>query len=169
MTRKIILILITILMMFSLTSCGVRESLNEKIVEKVSETVVEKATDGALNMDIKDGEISFKDEDGEEVTFGATKWPEDKAGSLIPKFEKGKIVSVINSEAGSMIALEEVEEKDFKAYIEEVMELGFTNNIVEFTSDAGQIFSANKNEEEIISLLYDLESRGLHITYEIIE
>lgn len=155
-------------MMVSLTSCGVRESLNEKIVEKVSETVVEKATDGALDMNIKDGEISFKDEDGEEVTFGTTKWPEDKAGALIPKFTKGKIVTVINSDAGSSIVLEEVEEKDFKAYIDEVMEQGYTNNIIEFASETGQVFSANKNEAELISILYDSESKTLHITYEII-
>lgn len=167
MSRKVLVILITILMMFSLSACGVRESLNEKIVEKVSETVVEKATDGAVNMDIKDGQISLKGQDGEEITFGDTKWPEDKAGAQLPKFNKGQVISVVNAEAACVIILEKVEKQDFLAYIDEIKDAGFVNNVVEFTSDTGQVYSAIKDEGEVISLLYDSESKAFHITYEI--
>jgi len=42
--KKTIVILLTILMMLTLASCGVRKSLDEKIAEKVTEGVINKAT-----------------------------------------------------------------------------------------------------------------------------
>lgn len=167
MLKKITVILLCVLMMFSLASCGVKQNLNEKIAEKVTEGVINKATDGQLDVDLKGDELTLKGKDGEKVTIGDTKWPKTGAGNLLPEFKKGKITSTMNSENGCMIIIEEVAEKDYKAYLEEIKEQGFTNEIVEFSSGTAESYSANKDEKEIINILYDSENQGLHITFEI--
>lgn len=167
MFKKITVLLLCILMMLSLASCGVRQSLNEKIVEKVSEGVVNKATDGEIDIDLKGEEVSLKGKDGENVTIGSTKWPKNGAAQFIPEFKKGKITSTINSENGCMITLEEAAEKDVNAYIDEIKELGFTNDVTEFTSGTAENYSASKDENELINILYDSEGKELYISYEI--
>ena len=59
MFKKTIVILLTILMMLTLASCGVRKSLDDKIAEKVTEGVVNKATGGEATSNKKsDGQSS---------------------------------------------------------------------------------------------------------------
>lgn len=60
MFKKTIVILLTILMMLTLASCGVRQSLDEKIAEKVTEGVINKATGGeAASTKKAGGQSSF--------------------------------------------------------------------------------------------------------------
>jgi len=90
MFKKLIVILLTVLMMLSLASCGIKKSVDEKIAEKVTEGIVNKATGGEVDLDIKDGQLTVKGEDGEKVSFGDTKWPEGQTADLLPKLKKAK-------------------------------------------------------------------------------
>lgn len=166
MFKKIIVILLSTLMILSLTSCGVRQSLDEKITEKVTEGVINKATGGEANIDIDKGQLTVKGKDGEQISFGNNKWPEGGAANLIPEYKKGNIVSAINSDKACVIAAEQVEDKDFKQYVEELKARGFTIDAAEYTSDLGQGYSANLDEKTRVSVLYDPENKGLTISLE---
>lgn len=167
MVKKNLAIVLAILMMFALAGCGAQEKMNEKIAEKVTEGVLNSATDGNAKVDLDGDQVKIKGKDGEEFTFGDTKWPNSGAAQLIPEFKKGKVMSAMNSEEACMIIIEEVGEKDFKDYIEEIKGQGFTNNTTEYTSGTGQGYSANKEENEVITVLYDSETEALHVNYEV--
>jgi hypothetical protein len=167
--RKISVILLSILVMLTLASCGVKQSLDEKIAEKVTEGVINKATGGEANIDIDKGELTLKGEDGEKITFGENKWPKGEAASLIPEFKKGKIVTAINSDKACTVVIEQVEEKDFKKYVEELKNRGFTNDAAELSSGSSQSYGAHLNENTMAFVMYDSEQKALTISIEIAE
>lgn len=153
-------------MIFSLVACGVKESINEKITEKVTEGILEKATGGETDIDIKDGGLTIKNEDGEEFSFGQSEWPEGQAADFIPEFKNGNIVSVLNSDGVCLITIEEVEEEDFKEYVKEVKDAGFTNEVTEYSSELGIGYFASLDEYTKISLMYGPENKTLSISTE---
>ena len=169
MFKKTIVVLLATLMMLSLASCGVRQSLDEKIAEKVTEGVMNKATGGEANIDIDKGELTLKGEDGEKITFGGNKWPEGDAAKQIPEFKKGKIVTAMNSDKACTIAIEKVEEKDYKQYVEKLKDRGFTNDVSEFTSESSHSYGAHLNEKTMVFVLYDTQQQVLTINLEIRE
>lgn len=60
MFKKTIIILLTTIMMLTLASCGVKQSMDEKIAEKVTEGVINKATGGeAASTKKAGGQSSF--------------------------------------------------------------------------------------------------------------
>ena len=166
MLKKFIVVLLSTLIMLSLTSCGVRQSLDEKIAEKVTEGVIEKATGGEANIDVDKGQLTIKGENGEKVTLSDSKWPEGEVAKLIPEFKKGNIVSAINSDKACVIMIEQIEAKDFKQYVEQLKARGFTNDVAEYTSDSGQSYNAHLNENTMIVVLYDPENKALTINLE---
>ena len=169
MFRKISVILLSILVMLSLASCGVKQSLDEKITEKVTEGVINKATGGEANIDIDKGELTLKGEDGEKITFSENKWPKGKAASLIPEFKKGKIITAASTDKACTIMIEQVEEKDYAQYVKKLKDQGFTNDVAEFTSGSSQSYGAHLNENTMAFVMYDSEQKALTISIEIAE
>ena len=167
MFKRIIVILLSIVMMLSLASCGVRQNLDQKIEEKVTEGVIKKATGGTADVDLDKGQLTVKGEDGEKVTFGDSKWPEGGAANLIPEFKQGNIVSAINADAACAIMFEQVEEKAFKQYIEDIKVQGFTNDVAEYTSGSTHGFNAHLDDNTMIFVLYDSEGKTLTVNFEI--
>ncbi|WP_090441490.1 DUF6591 domain-containing protein [Natronincola peptidivorans] len=169
MGKRIIAILLSALVVLSLGGCSVKKNLNEKIAEKVTESVLEKVAgdDVDIDIDIKDGGIAIKGEDGEEISFGSSKWPDGGAADSIPIFNKGNIISVINSNASCMIILEEVEEEDYKKYVVELKDAGFTNDVTEFSGDMGLGYFASLDEHTLISTMYAPDNKALSITIEV--
>lgn len=165
--KKFIVILLSVVMLLSLGACGAKKKLNEKVAEKITEGVIEKATGGEAQLDIDKDRLTIKGKDGEEYSFGENEWPKGKKADLIPEFKKGKIVSVMNSDDTSVIILEEVEENDFKEYIEKLRDLGFTNNVIEVSSGEDMGFYANSNEETVVSVTYNAGNRILNISIQV--
>ena len=169
MSRKIIAILLTFFVIAALGGCGAKEKMEEKVAESVAEGLINKAVDGDGKVDIDGDKVSIKGEDGEEFSFGETEWPDSGAAKEIPQLNKGVVVSAMNSEQYCMIMLEEVEPQDFNNYLEEIKDQGFTNDSYEYTSDTGYSYSAGKDENTKISLMYDPEVNSVTINYEISE
>lgn len=166
MFRKIVVILISTLIMLSLVSCGVSDKVNEKISEEVTEGVLDKAVGGDADVEIDGDKMTIKGKDGE-FTIGGTEWPDSGAGALIPKFKKGTLVSSMNTETACVIALEDVEKLDFERYLEELKEIGFTKDPVEFNMDSTQSYTASSDDSSKISVTYDSESTGMSISFEV--
>lgn len=169
MFKKLIVILLTVLMMLSLASCGIKKSVDEKIAEKVTEGIVNKATGGEVDLDIKDGQLTVKGEDGEKVSFGDTKWPEGQTADLLPKFKKGKIITTINADKACMVMLENVELQDYNKYVEELKSSGFSNEVSEYSSETNYNFMAKSNETTYVVVMYDSENKTISINLEISE
>lgn len=169
MSKKTIAILLVVFMIALVGGCGVKEQVSDKITEKVTEGVINKALDGEGTVDIDGGKVSIKGEDGEEFSFGDTEWPKDGVAELIPKFTKGKISSVMSSNEICGIIIEEVEKSDFDQYAEEIKAQGFTNEPLEFTSNTASTYSALKDENTRISLQYQLEGKIMSISLEVSE
>ena len=112
--KKLTYVLLMIVLLSLCVGCGVKQNMEEKIAEKVIEQAV-----GDADIDIDGEEVTIKTEEGN-VTFGSTEWPDTDLSSKIPEFKKGKIASVMNSEAYLLVIVEEVGENDFMNYYEEV-------------------------------------------------
>ncbi len=166
MIKNNLVVFLAVLILFALGGCGVQDKVNEKVGEKVTEGILNHATDGNAKVDIDGDKMSIKGKDGEEFSFGDTKWPDNKAARLIPEFKKGKVVSVLNSDGACLISVEQVKEKDAQQYLEEIKSQGFTNDTTEYSFDNTWSYSANKDENSMISLSYNSESQGLSITVE---
>jgi predicted small lipoprotein YifL len=166
MIKRIIAILIAVILLFSLVGCGARKKVDQKIQEKVMEKTVDKITGDNVDIDTDKDKITIKGKDGnEEFTFGDSKWPEGKAADLIPKFKKGNIVSVMNADSACVIMIENVQENDFKQYMEEVKKAGFTKDVAEHSSTVGFGYLASSDNGRI-SIAYSPEEKSLSITIE---
>lgn len=155
--KKISYILIVLVLISLLTACGAKEKMEEKIAEKVIEQAV-----GNADIDIDGNEVTIKTEDGN-VTWGSTEWPDTQLSNKIPEFKKGKIVSVMNSEAYLMVIIEDVEEKDFMDYYEGVKR-EFSQESYE-TKSEDMIAYMGKNDEGIsIMASYTMEDKTVSIT-----
>ena len=113
--KKISCILVIIVLLLIFTGCGAKQSMEDKIAEKI----IEQAVGDNADIDIDGDQITVKTEEGD-VTFGSTEWPNTELSGKIPELKKGKIVSVMNSEANLAVIIEEVEEKDFMDYYQRV-------------------------------------------------
>lgn len=169
MSKRIIAVFLAVFMIAAVGGCGVKDRVNDKISEKVSEGVINKALDGEGTVDIDGDKVSIKGEDGEEFSFGDTEWPDSGAAQSIPKFNQGKITSVMNSNTVCGIIFEEVEKADFEQYVQEVKDQGFTTEPLEFTSDMAATYAAKKDDKTSITVQYQLEEKIMSISVEISE
>lgn len=163
MFKRIILGLLTVLLVLSLAGCGVKEKVNEKISEKVTEGVMEKAAGDDVDVDLDGDQVTFKDKDGNKLTVGDSKWPETGAANLLPELKKGKIISAVNSDEACVVLIENIEEKDFKQYVEELKTKGFTKEVTEYTNESSQGYNAYLNEKTAVFVAYDAQNKGLSI------
>lgn len=169
MSKKVVAILLMVFMIAAVGGCGAKEKMNDKIAESVTEGIINKALDGEGKVNLDGDKVSIKGEDGEELSFGEAEWPDSGAAQQIPSLKKGVVVSTMNSDKFCMIMLEEIEQDDFNQYLEEIKAQGFTNDSFEFNSDTGYSYSASKDENTMISLMYDSEAKSVTINYEISE
>lgn len=121
MTKKILIICLVILMLFSFVSC-------KKAVEKAVEGAAEKAFEDALEknsdddvkveIDIDDDKMEIKTEDGSMIVDAdGVEWP-DEAPDFIPVY-KGKLIAVTTMGGVINATTDEATEDGAKEYIEE--------------------------------------------------
>lgn len=160
--KKVFIIAQVLLLILSLTGCGVKQKIENKVGEKITEKIIESATgDKNTKIDIDGDKVVIKDkESGSEATFGGTEWPKIKS---IPEFKNGKVISVIEDGQGSaIIMLENVEQKDFENYWEKIKE-DFTENIFEMNSGGAISFAGENNEGFGVQLTYDSNNKSLSV------
>lgn len=152
--KKFYALLLASLVLISLAGCGVKEKLQEKAAEKVTETLLEKA--GLKDADIDGDKVTIKGESGEEVTFGGTEWPKDELDGQIPEFKDGVVSSMVNTEDAIMIALDEVKKEDALAYLEDIKK-DFSEESYDMSSDSGFSYGGKNADGKAIYLQYSDE------------
>lgn len=152
--RKGLAVLIVMLLLLSLTGCGVRQKIADKVTEKITEGIVDKVAGEDVDIDLDDGTINVKGEDGTEWTMGGGEWPKDGAAAMIPEFKEGTISAVVNSPEGCWIEIEEVDEKDFQQYVEALKNAGFDKNVATSSDEENVTYIAWLEEKASVSVSY---------------
>jgi len=148
--KKLLLIAIVLLLALTAVAC---KSPTEKAEEAVTEKIVEKGL-GVDNVDIDDGEVTIEGKDGKKINYGGTEWPDNDIARTIPKLKKGNINSVISSDGGVMIGMDQVEKEDFDDYLGKIKEI-FAENAVESNADGFSAYSAGNGDGLLILINYD--------------
>jgi hypothetical protein len=165
--KKMIVILLAGVMLLSPGGCGAKKKLSEKVAEKVTEGIIEKATGGEVKLDINKDKVTVKGKDGEVLSFGENEWPKGQAADLIPEFKKGKIITTMNSDEGCAVLLEGVDESDFQQYVEALKNAGFTNNMTEIQDEKEMGFYGSTEEGALVSIYYSANDGMMNLNVQV--
>lgn len=158
MKRKLIMLL-SIFTVLSLAGCGVKE----KVYEKTTEKVLEKATGVKdVKIDSSKEKVTIEGDDGEKISFGAGEWPDSELTKKLPKLEKGEVVSVFEMPNAVVIGLEKVAADDFSEYLDKIKKV-FPNDA--FTMNSEGYFSYGAGNEEGDSIAMSYSEDQVSITY----
>lgn len=100
-TKRIATAIIAGALLFGTVGCG---AAAEKVSEKATEKAIEKAAGGDVDIDTKgDGKVTYKDKDGNAITYGNSELPEGWSKDLtIPKGFKLLSSSSLKSDGGTI-------------------------------------------------------------------
>jgi hypothetical protein len=159
--KKVFVVLLSLVMVLSLAGCGVKEKIESKVSDAIGEKVIEDLSGG--NVDVSGDTVKIKGDDGTEVTFGSTKWPDSDLVKNIPEFKDGTIVSVMDSEEFSMIIIEKVKEKDFTSYYESIKK-DFTKDSFEMSANDVISYGGSNEKGYSIQISYERGKETLSIS-----
>lgn len=152
--KRVLVIVVALLLLLPLAGCGVRKKVADKVTDKISEGIMEKVLGEDVDVDLEDGKITVKGDDGAEWTMGGGEWPKDGKAAQIPVFKKGKIGSIFNAEDNCWMEIEEVEEAEYLQYVEDLKGAGFDANGSEYSDESSLMYSAYKGEESLITVTF---------------
>ncbi len=164
--KMAVIILLCLVLLLPLGGCGLREKVTEEISEKVTEGILEQVVGGDVYIDLEGEGITISNEDGK-FTIGGTEWPKGKGADHLPRFDEGSISAVLCTDEGCWITIEEVEEDDFKEYVETLKGTGFTEDPQEASAGGQFIYSARAEGKGSVSVIYMPEDKMMQINYEL--
>lgn len=157
---KILFVLLALALILSVTGCGIKEKLGQMAGEAIVENILK---DAGLDVDVNGDNLVIKGEDGEELKIGGSEWPRKSAlAKYIPELKVGTIVSSMQSDEAIYLLIEEVPQKDFNDYLEQIKET-FNVDSYEASTEGTTSYSAKNGEGCGVLLIYSLEGE-LNIT-----
>lgn len=163
MKKILVVIVCTLLIGGVLAGCGIREKLEKKAGEAIGEKIVEGLAGDDVDVDIKDGKVELKGEDGEEISFGGTEWPDSGAIENIPKYKDGEVDSVIATKDAVQITIADADRDYFEDYIEDIKD-EFDNETYENESDESISYSGKNDDEVSVLFVYSADDETCFIT-----
>lgn len=154
--KKLFVILTALFLIAALAGCGTSE--------KAAEKALEDALGGDVNVDIDGDKYVYEDKDGNKIEVGGSEWPTGGTAKLIPKFDKGTIVSVVEMEDSCIIDIDEVGKSDFETYFQKIKGAGFTQDPYEVKDESGIMYMANTVNGNAIVLGYTVEEEHMQIS-----
>lgn len=149
--KKILIVGLAFILIISMAGCGVKEKIEQKAGEAIAEKIIEGA--GGGDVDIDGDKVVVKGEDGSTATFGGSEWPDSELGNSIPEFKDGTVVGAIEMNESLYLTLEQVSEKDFLDYFEEIKET-FNQDVFDMRSEGNVTYGAANGEGLSITLIY---------------
>lgn len=156
MKRLFVVLLVILLTCSLLASCGTKEKIEEKAAEKIME---EALSDENAEVDIDGEKITVKGKDGEIVTIGGAEWPDI---DYIPEFKKGRIISAAYDSNSAIITIEEVDQKSYDDYLEDIMK-SFTDETYNMQTEDFLAFEGMNDKGEKVALQYYINDKTLTI------
>lgn len=157
--KKLIALLLSVLLVFALSACGVSEKAQEKTAEKA----IENALGGDVNVDIDGDKYTYEDKDGNKMEFGSTEWPAADAAAFIPKFDKGTITACTVMGNIYVIDIENVEQTDYESYFKTVKDGGFINEAITTETEGYHQYQAADAIGNYIVIFYEAEAKRQQI------
>ncbi|MDD4568725.1 MAG: hypothetical protein PHE70_01145 [Tepidanaerobacteraceae bacterium] len=158
--KKVLILFLVFVLILSVSSCGVKKKIENKIGEAIGEKIIEGAT--GQKVDVDGDQVTIKGEDGSKLTLGGGEWPKSDLIQNIPEFKGGKIESAMSTEESVVMFIESVEQQDFEKYLKNIKN-DFPEDVFEMNSDEA-ISYVGLNERSIqVQLTYEIESKSLSI------
>ncbi|NPV89162.1 MAG: hypothetical protein HPY50_00105 [Firmicutes bacterium] len=167
MRSKYLYLLVAMVVCLALvvSGCGM---IAEKATEKATEKAIENATGGQAKVDLsnKDGSVEIKGNDGSSMKMGGTnEWPKT-VPSDVPKFDGGKISSVIESNneksKGVMVGFDEVSVASFDKIKSSLEGSGWKISMTSKSDDGYMIIASKEKRQYTVNV--SEKTKGL-ITY----
>lgn len=76
--------IVALLLILSFTVCGIKQKLEEKIGETLTEKILK---DVGVDDDIDGGKVIINDEDGQKLAIGDCEWPSSTLAKSIPEYQ----------------------------------------------------------------------------------
>lgn len=174
MTIKRVVVIIVAGMFVLLSSCN----LKEKIGENITEGIIEKASDGEVDIDIDGDEVTYSTDEGEVViseedgftmetddgtivTSGTNgEWPTDQAAAYIPKLEVGTLAYTLNGSEVCILEVEGIVIENYQSYEQAIMDAGYTEDKVESSAEDMELYSG-KSQDGIVVMICFVPSTGI--------
>jgi len=125
----IIIIVVVVLAILSVGGYLISRFVIKKVAEKTTESIIEGATDGNVDIDSESGDFSVTSEDGSYSISSENDWPADMPSS-VPEFKYGTIgVSSTSSHSegsGWSLYFEEVESDAYGSYTADLKNAGWS-------------------------------------------
>jgi hypothetical protein len=151
--KKILIYFLMLVLVLGVIGCGAKEKLEQKVGEAFTEKLLEEATDGDVDVDVDDGVIIFKGDDGEELVLGGDEWPESDLTKNIPEFEKGNFLSAMEAPNSVTILFDSVKKEDFTNYLEKI-KVDYTKESSEISADGNIMYSASNGKGIVVVINY---------------
>jgi len=136
----------------------------EQMAEKMIERAIRQSAGADAEIDFRGDKILIKGEQGEnEMSFGETKWPKDLPND-VPEFKLAKVKGVNRFERegkkGWNIVLEEIRDKAFQKYVEQLEGRGWTV-MNDMTTGEGGMLQASKGGWLLVGMYNKAEAKGI--------
>lgn len=137
----------------------VAEGITEKLLTKAFEKIAEddESEDGSskvnVDLDSEGGSLVIESDEGN-FSIGTGVWPDGGVADSIPKFDKGSIFSMTESEDNVNISFENVNLADFEKYQEDIVAAGYSHNKSTMTTEDLLSYSASSQDEMTYVYLY---------------
>ncbi len=153
--KRILSLVVVLALVFSVSGCS---KIKDKMAEKAADTIL------GPNVDVKDGEVEIKGDDGSSLKTGSDlEWPKDGLGDL-PKL-KGRVETVMNIGTGQLIGLKEVDRDDYSEYVEKLKGMGYEQTFAMQDENTLSFMGSKEETKETVSVSYTVADEYVSITY----
>ena len=151
MIKKLGIIVLAVMLVFSLTACNAKE----KAAEEVVEDIINDNSDSDVDVDIDGDTITVDSEDDDfSVTMGDTDWPTGDVAKMLPECKDGKVTYVLEMSDAVSVSVSEISESEYEDYLSRVQSAGFDQNVMTMNSEGSTTYSATDSHENNLVLSY---------------
>ena len=162
MIKKLGIILLAVLLIFSLSACNAKE----KAAEKAAEDIINSNSDSDVDVDIDDNTITVESDDEDfSVTMGNTDWPTGDVAKMLPECKDGTVTYVLEMPDAVSVSVSEISESEYEDYLARVQNAGFDQNVMTMNSEGSTTFSAADSHENNVVLSYYAEEELMTIIF----
>ncbi|HHX22903.1 MAG: hypothetical protein ACOX2A_05995 [Tepidanaerobacteraceae bacterium] len=158
--KKILALFLVFVFIFSMSGCGVKKKIENKIGEAIGEKIIEGAI--GQKVDVDGDQVTLEGDDGSKFTIGGGEWPKNDLIKNIPEFKGGKIESVMSGEEATVISIDDVDKNAFENYLNNIKN-DFTKDAYELNSDEFISYTGMNDKNVQIQLTYDIEGKSMSL------
>ncbi len=170
MLPRILICLALVVAIAAFAGCGKKQA-DEKLAERMTEEMLEKATGQKADVDMQGDDITIKTETGEVKMVSTSEWPSDMFDD-VPRFDHGKIERVTSGTEGGMhkfnIWFKDVPDDASDKYLAQLKAAGFESQLASMGPQGGML-SAQKGNVAVQFMHGKEDKTGVLIAFDIME